>query len=86
MQIVIEISSYDKEWITNGYHIPEEINTKIAEAIANGTPLPKGHGRLVDEKEINTVVNGVFTNLDKCSPEIFLNVIHEQCIETIKAD
>lgn len=41
MQIVIEISSYDKEWITNGYYIPEEINMKISEAIANGIPLDK---------------------------------------------
>lgn len=39
MKIVIDISSYDKEWITNGYYIPEEINVKISEAIANGTPL-----------------------------------------------
>lgn len=48
MQIVIEISSYDKEWITNGYYIPEEINMRISEAIANGTPLQNGHERLID--------------------------------------
>ena len=47
MKIVIEISSYDKEWITNGYYIPEEINVKISEAIINGIPLPKGHGRMI---------------------------------------
>ena len=41
MQTVIEISDYDKEWIANGYHIPEEINMKISEAIINGTPFPK---------------------------------------------
>ena len=39
MQIVIDISNYDKEWITNGYYIPKEINMKISRAIANGTPL-----------------------------------------------
>jgi hypothetical protein len=47
MDVVIKISSYDKEWITNGYYIPEEINMRISEAIANGIPLPKGHGRLI---------------------------------------
>ena len=57
MQIVIDISSYDKEWITNGYHIiPKEINMKIAEAIAEGTPLPEDHGRLIDEKEANALI------------------------------
>ena len=52
MQIVIDISSYDKEWITNGHYIPEEINMKISEAIANSTPLPEVHGRLGDLDEL----------------------------------
>jgi len=51
MQIVIDITDYDREWITNGYYIPNEINGKIAEAIINGTPLPEGHGRLIDADE-----------------------------------
>lgn len=41
MQIVIEISDYDKEWITNGYCIPEEINMEIAKAIINGISFSK---------------------------------------------
>lgn len=49
-------------------------------------PLPKGHGRLICEKEINTVMNGVFNVFDKHSPKTFLNVIHEQCIEAVGAD
>ena len=48
MQIVIDISNYDVEWINNAYCIPSEISSKIADAIINGTPLPKGHGRLID--------------------------------------
>lgn len=39
MNIVIEIEDYDKEWVTNGYYIPNEINGKIAEVIINGKPL-----------------------------------------------
>lgn len=58
----------------------------IQQAIINGTPLPKGHGKLFDEKEINTVVNDVFNAHDKYSPKTFLDVIHNQCIETIGAD
>lgn len=30
MKIVIDIEDYDREWIANGYHIPDEINGKIA--------------------------------------------------------
>lgn len=35
MRFVIDISEYDKEWIGNAYCIPQDINTKIAEAIIN---------------------------------------------------
>lgn len=55
MEIVIEIEDYDKEWVTNGYYIPNEINGKIAEAIINGTPLPGHHGRIIDESKIERV-------------------------------
>lgn len=48
MQIVIEISDFDKDWINYGCHIPDGMNLRISEAIKNGTPLPKWHGRLID--------------------------------------
>lgn len=38
MKFVIDISEYDKEWIGNTYGIPQDINTKIAEAIINAEP------------------------------------------------
>ena len=52
MKIVIDIEDYDREWIANGYHIPDEINSKIADAIIIGTPLPEHHGRLIDADEL----------------------------------
>lgn len=39
MRYVINISEYDKEWIKNAYEIPQEINTKIADAIISAEPL-----------------------------------------------
>ena len=57
MQIVIEISDYDREFIKNAYSIPEEIRQKTAEAIINGIPLPKGHGDLIDRKDL--IENGI---------------------------
>lgn len=59
MKIVIDISEYDKQWINNAYYIPQEINSKITEAIMSGTPLPKGHGRLIDADELyNEFIDG----------------------------
>jgi len=32
--------------------IPDEMQKKVDKAIQRGTPLPKGHGRILDEKDI----------------------------------
>ena len=48
MQIVIDISKEDYNRIKD---IPEAFNsltTRVYKSIKNGTPLPKGHGRLID--------------------------------------
>ena len=46
MEIVIDIDSYVLEHCKR--HVKEHYANNIEEAIANGTPLPKGHGRLID--------------------------------------
>ena len=38
MDLVIDISEYNKEWIKNTFGIPEELNVPIARAIMNGRP------------------------------------------------
>ena len=51
MQIVIEIDDemYEKVIKTNVVYVLEDVDCILIEnAIANGTPLPKGHGRLID--------------------------------------
>lgn len=48
MQIVIEITDRMYEAIKQD-HVPID----IGRFIRNGTPLPKGHGRLIDESEID---------------------------------
>lgn len=58
----------------------------LAECVRRGVPLNKGHGRLIEESEINTVVNGVLSRHELYSLETFLNIIHEQCLSTIEAD
>jgi hypothetical protein len=48
MEIVIEISDTLMEYIIQGRDLSEEQNDEMACAIVDGTPLPKGHGRLID--------------------------------------
>ena len=47
MQIVIEIHEKDYQSMKNG-HIPYS----VLSTIKNGTPLPKGHGRLIDADKL----------------------------------
>lgn len=54
MQIVIDITDSDKEIIDNGFKSSEvSVNfyRRLITAIQQGTPLPKGHGRLMDADE-----------------------------------
>lgn len=54
MQVVIEIpekvySYIKREWIEDDFDSP--LN-HVMNGVKNGIPLPKGHGRLLDEKDI----------------------------------
>ena len=47
MQIVIDVPEIMYDWFDNGF--PDEEDAKLLwELVKNGTPLPKGHGRLID--------------------------------------
>lgn len=50
MQIVIEISEDDYDWIkrTSNGNTCYPCTLRLYDAIKNGTPLPKGFGRLID--------------------------------------
>ena len=50
MQIVIDIPEDEYKKAQNDVYI---IYDKMYSAIKNGTPLPKGHGRLIDEKDLS---------------------------------
>jgi hypothetical protein len=52
MQIVIDIDKEDLKDINDMHFIREDLKFKIGKAIMNGTPLPKGHGRLIDADEL----------------------------------
>lgn len=54
MQIVIDIDDALYRSVTNNdAYVLEDVDWILLEnAIANGTPLPEGHGRLVDFSEV----------------------------------
>jgi hypothetical protein len=58
MQIVIDIPEVfyealkNTEKIVSGQRSGKTLMSVIYSAVANGTPLPKGHGRLIDADEI----------------------------------
>ena len=59
MQIVIDIpEDIYEHWrtmksIISEYHNYKEYMSKVHAAIADGTPLPKGHGRLIDADKLH---------------------------------
>ena len=61
MQIVIDIPDEMYDWYDNGF--PDENDAEnLWQIIKNGTPLPKGHGRLIDADDIdNHIVGSVDT-------------------------
>lgn len=62
MQIVIDIDSYILEHCKR--HVREHYANNIEEAIANGTPLPKGHGDLKDIDAINLYEEDFYDGAD----------------------
>lgn len=55
MQIVIEID--EEKYIYVKEQVEKGIDNPLKVIIANGRPLPKGHGRLIDADEILKAMN-----------------------------
>lgn len=78
MQIVIDIPEEVKEVfdktkegdLKGSYY---DYNSIIGKAIQNGTPLPKGHGRLIDADEIETILHD--RAFDKAASKQFYEII-----------
>jgi len=52
MQVVIDIDEYDykkaKQLVSDGVFDYNGTTAHLFRSVVNGTPLPKGHGRLID--------------------------------------
>lgn len=67
MQIIINISNHDAELINNACCIPDILNYEIADAIINGTPLPKGKW-IREERD-----DGVYCKCSNCGHRSLLD-------------
>jgi len=58
MQIVIDIDEDDYKRIQDTSDVFNSLTSRTYSAIRNGTPLPKGHGRLIDADELKRIIQG----------------------------
>jgi hypothetical protein len=55
IELVIKISKDSYNATCNGCMLPPDV-ANVVNAIRNGTPLPKGHGDLIDRRELKKEV------------------------------
>ena len=66
VELVIKIPKEDYKAIKNMQVVGDMTITYVFDAIRNGTPLPKGHGRLIDANEVSKYVIIGNGDLKKC--------------------
>lgn len=83
MQIVIDIPVQKYKWIVEN---PQTYTDDLCKAIANGTPLPKGHGRLGDLDTLETeMVSGIKAGNYVEGYEEYGNINNmDDCVDCIK--
>ena len=89
MQIVIELDDEMYKQISTNIdvYVLDEVNFILIEnAIANGTPLPKGHGRLGDLDALETeMVNGIHAGNYEEGYEEYGHINNmDDCVECVK--
>lgn len=57
MKLVIDIPEEEYELVRHADEFPMEVLRNLLNAIIKGTPLPKGHGRLIDADSMKTMKN-----------------------------
>lgn len=67
MQIVIDIPENIYEYYKNKYPKNCARLTFVENALLEGTPLPKGHGRLIDADAMNEQYYSIYTDAMNCS-------------------
>jgi len=88
VKVVMQISEKLLEYINKGKDLSDEQNDEIAVAIANGTVLPKGHGRLLilDEKLVRKYFTSFSFSCQKWISEVGISNATWRIIEADKAE
>ena len=82
MQIVIDIDEnvftrlFDNG--TEDYAIMDDDLFAIAKSIRNCTPLPKGHGRLIDEKDLSLMTVHMIDGMFVCDAPTIIEADKEE--------
>lgn len=80
MKIIIELDEKTYNKLTHAEFDANLVVNKMREAIANGIPIPKGHGRLID-------ADALVDSLDTSDRDIYCkDVIEEDAPTIIEAD
>jgi len=84
MQMVIEISEGVYQQVLSDNYSGNILN--FIKAVKNGTPLPKGHGRLGDLDALETeMVNGINAGNYEEGYETFAHINNmDDCVECVK--
>lgn len=69
MRIIIDISEDSYKATCNGYMTPPDVENVVS-GIKNGTPLPEGHGRLIDADALTEKAPEIQEYLDVLAPTI----------------
>lgn len=82
MKLIIDIHKKDYQSILNSGQVPYGVVC----AIMNGTPLPKGHGRLGDLDALETeMVNGIHAGNYEEGYETFAHINNmDDCVDCVR--
>ena len=82
MKLIIDIHEKDYQSILNSGQVPYGVVC----AIMNGTPLPKGHGRLGDLDALETeMVNGIHAGNYEEGYETFAHINNmDDCVDCVR--
>lgn len=66
IELVIKISEDSYKALCKGSMLPQDVEN-VVQGIKHGTPLPKGHGELVDRNAINERFDSIYNDAINCS-------------------
>ena len=78
MKLIIDILEDTYTATCGGFLLPPDVKN-VVNAIKNGTPLPKEHGKIVDIGQIDN------DRIERDNPVIYLTV-NGECIEAVSLD